>query len=519
MRSRGTQKRSRSLAAAAALALLGGLSLPVGALGTANPGGTAPGSTGTSGSGKHGTSKASKPSTHRRTPSVSLVDLRCVPASSCGSDTHMVSVHGTMLVSGRGLSSGMAVAFPRLRGARISRSSPHSHVHASARLGGLVVTVPGNAHSGEIRIELGGGRYSNAAGPIRVVRYALHPPKPPPAPVATLAGAPGGTAFEGQGMWIWYLEKSDGGNLASIAAQAHAAGVGTVLVKSADGSGNYWSQFSPALVQGLHALGVRVCAWQYVYGTEPIGEAEMGAAAVAAGADCLVIDAESEYEGRYGAAQRYIAALRAKIGPDYPLGLASFPYVDYHPAFPYSVFLGPGGAQFNAPQMYWKDIGTSVAQVFVHTWEENLIYGRPIFPLGQTYSHPSPEELVDFRSLAHAYGATGTSWWDWQETPSEGWAALAAALDPSLVVPTPELTSPLLGEGSKGDQVLWLQEHLASAIPTQTTSGILDAQTAQNLAAFQPAHGLPQSAQTAPSTWEALLALPPVAVDWTGGGP
>jgi hypothetical protein len=384
-----------------------------------------------------------------------------------------------------------------------------------------VVTVPGNAHSGQIRIELGGGRYSNPVGPIRVVRYALHPPKPkpPPQPTATPAGAPGGTAFEGQGMWIWYMEKSNGGDLASIAAQAHAAGVETVFVKSSDGSSNYWSQFSPALVQGLHALGLHVCAWQYVYGTEPVGEAEMGAAAVAAGADCLVIDAESEYEGRYGSAQRYIAALRAKIGPGYPLGLASFPYVDYHPAFPYSVFLGPGGAQFNAPQMYWKDIGTSVAQVFVHTWEENLIYGRPIFPLGQTYSHPRPEELVDFRSLAHAYGATGTSYWDWQETPAEGWAALAAALDPSLVIPTPELTSPLLGEGSKGDQVLWLQEHLASAIPTQTTSGIFDAQTAQNLAAFQAAHGLPQSAQTDPSTWAALLALPPVAVDWTGGGP
>jgi hypothetical protein len=158
-------------------------------------------------------------------------------------------------------------------------------------------------------------------------------------------------------MWIWYVSQSDGGNLASIVAQAHVAGVTTLFIKSSDGSSNYWSQFSPTLVQTLHANGLKVCAWQYVYGTNPVGEANLGAQAVAAGADCLVIDAESEYEGHYGAAQTYIADLRAKIGEAYPLGLASFPYVYYHTSFPYSVFLGPNGAQFNAPQMYWKAIG------------------------------------------------------------------------------------------------------------------------------------------------------------------
>ena len=78
-------------------------------------------------------------------------------------------------------------------------------------------------------------------------------------------------------MWIWYLSQSNGGNIASIAAQAHAAGVTTVFVKSSDGSSNYWSQFSSQLVQELHANGLKVCAWQYVYGTSPAGEASLGA--------------------------------------------------------------------------------------------------------------------------------------------------------------------------------------------------------------------------------------------------
>ena len=163
--------------------------------------------------------------------------------------------------------------------------------------------------------------------------------------------------FDGQGMWIWYVSHSDGGSVASIVAQAHAAGVSTLFIKSSDGSANYWSQFSSQLVAELHAAGLKVCAWQYVYGSNPAGEAALGAEAVANGADCLVIDAEAEYEGNYAAAQTYLTDLRAKIGAEYPLALASFPYVSYHPTFPYSVFLGPGGAQFNLPQMYWKDIG------------------------------------------------------------------------------------------------------------------------------------------------------------------
>ena len=50
------------------------------------------------------------------------------------------------------------------------------------------------------------GRYSIPTGPISVVRYALHPPKPkdPPPAAAPVASAPSASAFNGQGMWICY---------------------------------------------------------------------------------------------------------------------------------------------------------------------------------------------------------------------------------------------------------------------------------------------------------------------------
>jgi Putative peptidoglycan binding domain len=516
---RSAHRRSRYSVAATALVAAGALLAPSGVLAAANPGGTsAPTSSG--GGVAPATTKpvAAKPSAKAKAKAttVKIAEVRCVPVSNCSGNSRQVSVRGRLVFKGSGLKSGMVVGFPRSGGAKINTRSPRAHLHNSTL--GMVVAVPSSAHSGHIAILLSHGRQSNTYGPLYVVHHALHPPAPKPTPITTSSGTANATAFDTQGMWIWYLGQSDGGNVANILAQAHAAGVGTVYVKSSDGSTNYWSQFSAQLVAELHAGGVHVCAWQYVYGSNPAGEAELGARAVAAGADCLVIDAESEYEGRYSAAQTYITDLRAKVGLTYPIGLASFPYIDYHESFPYSVFLGPGGAQFNLPQMYWKAIGTSVDTAFAHTYLHNRIYRRPIYPLGQTYEHPSAAELLRFRELSSAYGATGLSFWDWQETAAEGWPALAAPLG-ALEGVTPEQGLPLLKSGSKGDEVLWMQEHLASAIPTQQTTGNFASETEANLRAFQTSHSIPSSGQTDPATWQALLALSPVAVDWTGGGP
>jgi peptidoglycan hydrolase-like protein with peptidoglycan-binding domain len=460
--------------------------------------------------------KSSKPSrTSAHVTSVRIASVSCVPYSRCSSNPHQVSTHGTLLLRGTGLKPNMVVGFPKSGGARISGRSPASRLRRTSL--GLLVTVPASAHSGHIMVLLSNGRHTSSYGPIYVYRHALHPPPKPvvPTPGSTAAT---GTGFEGQGMWIWYVGQSNGGSVASIVAQAHAAAVSTLFIKSSDGPSNYWSQFSPQLVAELHANGLKVCAWQYVYGTNPVGEANLGAQAAVNGADCLAIDAEAEYEGRYGSAQRYIAELRAKLGPNYPVGLASFPYVSYHPSLPYSVFLGPNGAQYNAPQMYWKAIGVSVDTVYANTYIANRIYARPIFPLGQTYGGVTSADLLRFREEAVDYGASGWSFWDWQETNASGWATLAAPLAPLTTV-TPNTSYPELHSASKGDQVLWLQEHLASAIPAQETTGVFGSQTTANLQSFQTAHGIAASGVADAATWAALLALPPVAVDWTGGGP
>ncbi len=507
------RERFGSIAAAAAGLLLGvAFMSPAAATaastGGAPAGGGAPAAPAPAASGGSGTTSA-------HVTSVRITNVSCTPTARCSGNPRQVSTHGTLMLKGIGLTASMAVAFPRAPGARIGSTSPVGRLRQTRA--GLLVTVPNAAHSGRIMVLLSRGRHTSSYGPIYVYKHALHPPvKRTTSPI--IAGAAGASPLEGQGMWIWYMSKSNGGSIPAIVAQARAAGVSTLFIKSSDGSSSYWSQFSSQLVSELHANGLRACAWQYVYGSNPAGEANLGAKAAANGADCLVIDAEAEYEGRYAAAQTYINDLRAVVGASYPVALASFPYVSYHPSFPYSVFLGPNGAQFNAPQMYWKDIGVSVDTVYANTYIANRIYQRPIFPLGQTYGGVSGSDVLRFREEAVDYGASGFSFWDWQETPKSGWEALAAPLAPLTSV-TPNTSLPELSKGSKGDQVLWLQEHLASAIPSQETTGVFASKTTANLESFQTAHGLPANGVATAPTWAALLALPVVVVDWTGGGP
>jgi hypothetical protein len=317
-------------------------------------------------------------------------------------------------------------------------------------------------------------------------------------------------------MWIWYISASSGGSLNSIISTARAYGLSTLFIKAGDGS-SAWSQFNRSLVATLHAHRLKACAWQYVYGNNPAAEARVGAAAVHAGADCLAIDAEAEYQGKYISAQTYITQLRRQVGRWYPLSLAGFPYIDYHPGFPYSVFLGPGGAQYNTPQMYWRAIGTSVDHVYTHTYAYNRIYDRQIDPLGQVYQAPPPGQIIRFRQESRSYRAPGVSWWDWQEAAASGWRAVA---QPAGSIPgfSPSSSLAVIGQGSKEDVVVWAQERLITAGYSLPVDGDFGPSTSAAVELFQSAKGLTVDGILGPATWGALLRYAPAKVTWARQG-
>ena len=319
--------------------------------------------------------------------------------------------------------------------------------------------------------------------------------------------------FASPGMWIWYIESSQGGDLDRIINRARASKIETLYIKSADGTGA-WRQFTRSTVSRLKKAGLNVCGWHYVYGRSPVAEAKASAVAKQRGADCFVIDAETEYEGNYAGADRYVRKLRSLVGPKFPLGLSTFPYVHYHPSFPYSVFLGPGAADTNLPQIYWKTIGTSVRSSVDITWFHNRLYKRPIHPLGQTYLKPSRRDLLQFRRYMVAYDAA-PSWWSWQETTPIGWKALAAPVTAPPAGYSRVTANPTFRRGSRGDQVVWVQQHLVGAGMKVPISGIFGKKTRQGVIAFQKSRGIEADGVVGRSTWKQLLKVRPVKVLWS----
>jgi hypothetical protein len=337
-----------------------------------------------------------------------------------------------------------------------------------------------------------------------------------PAPVTSAPSAipvPQQNPFTGRAMWIWELRDTDHGDIAAIIAKAERYQITTLMIKSSDGT-TRWSQFSRTLVSDLHEAGIKVCAWQFVYGRNPIAEARVGAGAVREGADCLVIDAESSYQGRYPAADDYIGALRKRIGLSFPVALAGFPYVDFHLNFPYSVFLGPNGAQYNLPQMYWADIGDSVSYVFSHTYEYNEIYRRPIYPLGQLYGKLSAGAIEQFNTLATEFGAAGVSWWDWQSAKSSYFTDIDTDPAPPYGFKLSMAAATIKRRGI-GDPVIWAQELLDGAGYHLAIDGGFGVNTQNAVESFQLNHGLAVTGQVDAATWIALDKYTPVKVRWT----
>ena len=143
----------------------------------------------------------------------------------------------------------------------------------------------------------------------------------PPTPIPTPA--------LGKGIWIWKLSEAEGGNVSAIIERCENVGIEWVAIKCGDG-GYFWSQCKLSTIEQFQNAGIKVFGWQYVYGDDPIGEANVANQILDLGVDGFIIDAEGEYEGKPNNATIYLEKIREKHSDSF-IAYTPFPIILYHP--------------------------------------------------------------------------------------------------------------------------------------------------------------------------------------------
>lgn len=241
------------------------------------------------------------------------------------------------------------------------------------------------------------------------------------------------TGLVGKGFFIWKIQDCEGGNPQAIAAAAQQAGFSHVLIKIADGG---WpvnidrktnTDLLPPIVQANREKGIQVWGWHYVYGNDPLAEANVAIRRIQQfQLDGYVIDAEIEYKqaGKERAARRFMSKLREAL-PNLPMALSSYRFPSYHPQLPWKVFLEY--VDYNMPQVYWEKAHNPEAQLRRSVREfQGMTPFRPVIPTGPTYKSggwaPTEQDTLEFLRTVQALGLSAVNFFSWDEcrkqTPS-----------------------------------------------------------------------------------------------------
>jgi hypothetical protein len=270
----------------------------------------------------------------------------------------------------------------------------------------------------------------------------------------------------GKGDWIWVVANAEA-NVGASSVQGlvnfeKSKGMRFVIVKGADGGDTAdWTQFNSDLVTRFHAAGIKVFAFQYVYGSyygSGQVQAEINAANYLLGIkdssgvpmDGLMIDAEIQYNGRPNDALTYCQGIRA-VYPNRCLIHSPYPIPSYNTSFPYIEF----GRYCNVvmPQDYWYDqfsgSGGVTPQYMVTLMNSDWNYWqgvwqgegdgssvKPLAPIGQGFQGASPNpipgsQLTDFMTCLKTNtpcpttgGIRGISFWVCDQHTSDDWNAI-----------------------------------------------------------------------------------------------
>jgi hypothetical protein len=256
-------------------------------------------------------------------------------------------------------------------------------------------------------------------------------------------------ALSGKGFMIWKIKDCEGGDPVAIANAASSAGLTHVVIKIADGVYPFniertsMVDLVPPVVNALHNKGIQAWGWHYVYGNNPLGEAQTAGQRVRLlGLDGYVIDAEGEYKqpGKEAAARKYMTELRSYL-PKTPIALCSFRFPTYHPQLPWKAFLEK--CDIAMPQMYWQSAHNPGAQLRRCVNEyKNLMPSLPVIPTGSVYHiggwDPTVEDINEFLDTSRLLNLQAANFYAWEHARSylkPLWSAIAAYKWPPYAQP------------------------------------------------------------------------------------
>ena len=258
----------------------------------------------------------------------------------------------------------------------------------------------------------------------------------PVSPTALLA------PLRGKGMWCTYplLQTSP---ITAIIATAQAAGLSHLYVEVArSNKGFYGGPGLAALLPAAHRAGIRVIAWVYPFLRDLPFDVAMSLAAARYTApsgdrpDGLLADVEENTNE--GAVRAYGQVLRAALGPDTLMAIATFP-PQWSAGRIYPFATAALSWNVVVPMDYWRLRRRAYSPAEVYAFVRAsvaLIRARtrpdmPVEVLGQMFNiyqgganSPSAAEILACAAAARDTGALGVSFFEWSHATPEEWAAL-----------------------------------------------------------------------------------------------
>jgi hypothetical protein len=228
---------------------------------------------------------------------------------------------------------------------------------------------------------------------------------------------------KGKGFYIWKIPQCEQGDIQKISLEAYQSGLTHVLVKIANGIYDYNYDVSlrkdlvAPLAEELLKHGIKTWGWHYVFGDLPKDEAAAAIRQIRKiPLEGYVIDAESEYKGKYTACRTFMSELRSAL-PDFPIALSSFRYPKYHMDLPWTDFLTE--SDYNMPQVYWEQAHNPGEQLqrSLNEFKTAVSPFRPIIPTGAAYGAngwiPTVGDITEFINTAVSLGMSGVNFWSW----------------------------------------------------------------------------------------------------------